>query len=189
MSLRLVSEVAPIVSSAEAKAHLRVFHGDDDAYIGGLIAAASDHLFGENSWIGRASAGSEWELTLCEFPDGRFDIPRPPLVSVGGVFYIPADGGAEVEITDFRTIGVGVKDGGFILPAKNTSWPATDGEPGSVRVEFTAGYAQTPPAIKHAALLMIGHWYENREAATEAKLSDMPMAVDALLMPYRNWPS
>lgn len=189
MSLRLVSVIAPIVSSAEAKAHLRVFHSDDDAYIDGLIATASDHLLGENSWIGRASAASEWELTLCQFPADRLDIPKPPLASVDGVFYTPADGGAEAELTGFRTLDVGVKNGGYILPAKNTSWPLTDGEPGSVRVEFTAGYAETPASIKHAALLMIGHWYENREVATEAKLSDMPMAVDALLMPYRNWPA
>ncbi|MGZ2403876.1 head-tail connector protein [Rhizobium ruizarguesonis] len=189
MSLRLVSVIAPIVSSAEAKGHLRVFHSDDDAYIDGLIAAASDHLLGENSWIGRASAASEWELTLCEFTADRLDIPKPPLASVGGVFYTPSDGGAEIELTGFRAIDVGVKDGGYLLPAKNTRWPETDGEPGSVRIEFVAGYATMPASIKHAALLMIGHWYENREAATEAKLSDMPMAVDALLMPYRNWPS
>jgi uncharacterized phiE125 gp8 family phage protein len=189
MSLRLVSGIAPIVSSAEAKAHLRVFHSDDDAYIDGLIATASDHLLGENSWIGRTSTASEWELTLCSFPSGRIDIPKPPLASVDGVFYTPSGGGAEVETIGFRTIDAGAKNGGYILPAKNTDWPETDGEPGSVRIEFTAGYAAMPASIKHAALLMIGHWYENREAATEAKLSDMPMAVDALLMPYRNWPA
>lgn len=187
MGLRLVTAVAPIVSTADAKAHLRVFHDDDDAYIDGLIAAVGDWLFGENSWLGRSAPASEWELTLCEFPDGKIDLPKPPLVSVEGVFYTPSNGGAEQEITDFRMIGEG--GNGYILPAKDTDWPETDGEPESVRIEFTAGYPTLPATIKHAALLTIGHWYENREAATEAKLSDMPMAVDALLMPYRNWAS
>ncbi|MGZ2429590.1 head-tail connector protein [Rhizobium redzepovicii] len=187
MGLRLKTAVAPIVSTADAKAHLRVMHDDDDAYIDGLIAAAGDWLFGENSWIGRSAPDSEWELTLCAFPSGKLDIPRPPLVSVDGVFYTPSDGGAEQEITGFRTIGEGAN--GYILPAKNEDWPSTDGEPESVRIEFTAGYSALPASIKHAALLLIGHWYENREAATEAKLSDMPLAVDALLMPYRNWPA
>ncbi|EJC75558.1 phage conserved hypothetical protein, phiE125 gp8 family [Rhizobium leguminosarum bv. trifolii WSM2012] len=187
MGLRLKTAVAPIISTADAKAHLRVLHSDDDAYIDGLIAAAGDWLFGENSWLGRPATASTWELTFASFPAGKICIPKPPLVSVDGVFYTPEDGGAEQEITDFRTIGEG--GSGYILPAKNADWPSTDGEPESVRIEFTAGYATLPASIKHAALLLIGHWYENREAATEAKLSDIPMAVDALLMPYRNWPA
>ncbi|MBY3543666.1 phage gp6-like head-tail connector protein [Rhizobium laguerreae] len=187
MDLRLVTAVAPILTTADAKAHLRVLHDDDNTYIDGLIAVAGDWLFGENSWIGRPAPASEWEMTMASFPVGCLDIPKPPLVTVDGVFYTPADGGAEREITDFRTFGVG--GNGYILPAIDTVWPETDGEPESVRIEFTAGYAALPASIKHAALLLIGHWYENREAATEAKLSDLPMAVDALLMPYRNWPS
>lgn len=187
MTLRLVTAVAPIISVADAKAHLRVLHDDDDGYISGLIGAAGDWLFGENSWLGRPAPASEWELTQATFPTGRLDIPKPPLVSVDGVFYMPSDGGAEQELTGFRTLGEG--GSGYILPAAGSAWPETDGEPDSVRIEFTAGYATLPASIKHAALLLIGHWYENREAATEAKLSAMPMAVEALLMPYRNWPS
>ncbi|KQV33179.1 MULTISPECIES: head-tail connector protein [unclassified Rhizobium] len=187
MNLRLTNSVAPILTTAEAKAHLRVFHDDDNSYIDALIAAAGDWLFGENSWLGRAAPSSAWEMTQAFFPVGRLDIPKPPLVRVDGVFYTPADGGAEQEIADFRTFGEG--GNGYILPAVDTDWPETDGEPESVRIEFQAGYTTLPASIKHAALLMIGHWYENREAATEAKLSELPMAVDALLMPYRNWPS
>lgn len=187
MSLRLKTAVAPIVSTADAKAHLRVMHSDDDTYIDGLIAVAGDWLFGENSWIGRPSPASEWEMKLASFPAGKLDIPKPPLVSVDGVFYAPSNGGAEQQITDFRTFGIG--GCGYIMPALGEDWPAANGEPESVRIEFTAGYGSLPASIKHAALLLIGHWYENREAATEAKLNDIPFAVDALLMPYRNWPS
>ncbi|WP_421579497.1 head-tail connector protein [Shinella sp. M31] len=187
MALRLVTEIAPIISLADAKAHLRVLHDDDNGYISGLIATAGDWLFGENSWLGRSATASEWELTRCEFPVGRIDLPKPPLVSVNGVFYTPSNGDEEQELTGFRTLGEG--GSGYILPAKDQEWPETDGEPESVRIEFTAGYAALPASIKHAALLLIGHWYENREAVAEAKLSAMPMAVEALLMPYRNWPS
>jgi len=187
MTLRLVTAIAPIISLADAKAHLRVLHDDDNGYISGLVETAGDWLFGENSWLGRAAPSSEWELTQATFPVGRMDIPKPPLVSVDGVFYTPSDGGAEQAITDFRTFGEG--GSGYILPAVDTDWPETDGEPESVRIEFTAGYALLPASIKHAALLLIGHWYENREAVAEAKLSALPLAVEALLMPYRNWPS
>lgn len=188
MSLRLVTPAAAeIASLAEAKAHLRVLHDDDDAYITGLAGVAQDWLSGENNWLGRSVVEQGWELTLDRFPSGKICLPKPPLIEVTGVFYTPSNGGAEAEITDFREVDVGVSNGGYILPAKNSDWPMADGEPGSVRIVFTAGYAEVPTSVKHAALLMIGHWYENREAATGIKLSDLPLAVDALLYPYRNW--
>lgn len=187
MSLRLLTDIAPIVSTSEAKAHLRVFHSDDDTYIDSLIAAASDWLCGEESWLGRAMATTGWELTLAGFPAGKIDLPRPPLVSVQGVFYSPSDGSAEAELTEFRVVGVGAKDGGAIYPAFNQTWPDAGREDGSVRIEFTAGYEEAPASVKHAALLLVGHWYANREAASEIKIVTLPLAVDALLMPYRSW--
>jgi uncharacterized phage protein (predicted DNA packaging) len=41
------------------------------------------------------------------------------------------------------------------------------------------------PAIGHAILLLIGHWYANREAATEAPPKAIAFGVDTLLAPYR----
>lgn len=34
---------------------------------------------------------------------------------------------------------------------------------------------------RHAARLLVGHWYANREAASEKALSEVPMAVRMLL--------
>jgi uncharacterized phiE125 gp8 family phage protein len=187
MSLRLVTPAAAtIVSLTEAKAHLRIFHDDDDAYVGGLIAAAQDWLAGEKSWLGRSVIEQKWELTLSSFPIGALKLPKPPLMSVETVFYTASDN-SETEIIGFRKMDIGVSDGGYLLPALGTAWPQTNGEPGSVRVNYTAGFENTPASIKHAALLMIGHWFEHREAASETKISDLPMAVDALLYPYRDW--
>jgi uncharacterized phage protein (predicted DNA packaging) len=41
------------------------------------------------------------------------------------------------------------------------------------------------PSIGHAILLLIGHWYSNREAATEAPPKAIAFGVDTLLAPYR----
>lgn len=39
-----------------------------------------------------------------------------------------------------------------------------------------------------AMLLLIGHWYANREAVVIGSItSDVPMAVDALISPYRHF--
>lgn len=46
---------------------------------------------------------------------------------------------------------------------------------------------EVPQAIKQAMLLLIGHWYENREAVNiGSAANEFPLAVDALLAPYRN---
>lgn len=34
---------------------------------------------------------------------------------------------------------------------------------------------------KHAARLLVGHWYANREAVSAGQMSKVPMAVDMLL--------
>lgn len=41
-------------------------------------------------------------------------------------------------------------------------------------------------AIRSAILLMVGHWYENREAViVGTSASELPLAVERLLHPYR----
>jgi len=40
--------------------------------------------------------------------------------------------------------------------------------------------------VKSAMLLLIGHWYESREAATSGPaVSTVPFGVEAILQPYR----
>lgn len=40
--------------------------------------------------------------------------------------------------------------------------------------------------IRLVVLLLVGHWYENREASvTGVSVSTLPLAVEALLQPYR----
>lgn len=192
--LKLVTPPAtPVVSLADAKRHLRVLHDDDDGYIEALVETAIGLIDGADGWLGRALGEQTWEYSLDRFPcpdansrAGRLLIPLAPLVAVDAVEYTGSDG-ADATITGFRLFGVGSTQPGYILPATGNSWPSTVCEPEVVRITFKAGYESLPAGIKHAILLMVGHWYENREAVTEAKLSDLPMAVEALLMPHRNW--
>ena len=69
------------------------------------------------------------------------------------------------------------------------SWPSTYAREDALRVTMVCGYgaaSAVPQAIKQAALLMIGHWYANRETvAIGVSVAELPMAVHALLSPYR----
>ncbi|MFC5386578.1 head-tail connector protein [Aquamicrobium segne] len=42
-----------------------------------------------------------------------------------------------------------------------------------------------PDPLKVAILLLVGHWYQNREATSSAGMASLPFAVEALIAPYR----
>ncbi|MGV1787537.1 MULTISPECIES: head-tail connector protein [Agrobacterium] len=41
------------------------------------------------------------------------------------------------------------------------------------------------PPVKHAILLLVGHWYSYREAAAEKPPQAIAFGVDALVQPFR----
>lgn len=180
-----------IVTLDEAKAHCRVDGDEENAHLTGLIAAATSWLDGRNGQLGRALITQTWEYRLTGFPSGRekIEIPLPPLQSVGGIAYTDVDGEAQT----FDTAGLVVSTGAFlgcIRPGWDQTWPSARNDADTVTITFTAGYGaaeeSVPQSLRHAALLLIGHWYENREAVQIGRIvSTQHMAVAALIDPFR----
>lgn len=46
---------------------------------------------------------------------------------------------------------------------------------------------QAPPDIAQAALLIAGHWYMNRENASDGALVDIPLNAAEILANHRAW--
>ena len=44
-----------------------------------------------------------------------------------------------------------------------------------------------PPAVNHAILLLVGHWYANREAVSFAQGQKIPNSYEYLLQPYKSY--
>lgn len=189
MALTLVTAAAaPIITLAEARRHCRVDHDDDNDYIEGLVATVADNIGGVEGWLGRSLGVATWEYRIDAFPCGKIALPFPPLSDVTEIEYVDIDGAIQT-VSGFRKFGVGSSDvAGYILPAYGESWPDTRDEPEAVRITFNAGYATLPLSIKHGALLVLAHLYENREAVG-VKMDEIPMGADALLLPHRFWPS
>ena len=189
--MALVLATAPSVepvTTAEAKAHLRVDISDDDTLIGSLVTAARA-LVEQNTR--RALVTQTWDLFADEWPEGRaFVLPMAPLQSVTGVYYTP-DGSSEATFASANYVVDAKSEPGRVMLQSAASWPGdTLEEVNGVRVRFVAGYglaAAVPEPLKMAIKLIVGHWYENREAVavTGAIPKEMPMAVDYLLWPYR----
>lgn len=172
---------SPAVSLAEAKAHLRVVGTQDDAAITGYALAATQFIEGETR---TTLAGADFVLTLPAFPAGReIPIPRPPLRAVTAVKYTDAAGTLQTLAPSSYVVDADAKPGRVVLAA-GASWPATAERPNAVRIEFAAGYASAdaiPQLLKQAVLLMLGHYYENREAAIDRRVDTVPLAVQSIV--------
>jgi uncharacterized phiE125 gp8 family phage protein len=176
------------VSLAEAKAHLRKDDTDEDTLIEGLIAAATAHLDGSTGILGRCLVTQTWRQDLDQWPcDGTIRLPLLPAQSAT-VQYVAADGTpTALPTNDFQLVADA--RGASVRRVDGATWPNLACRPDAVRVTFIAGYgaaAAVPMAIKQAMLLLVGHWFENREAVQIGQApSELPLAVDALIRPYR----
>lgn len=174
----------PVVTWAEADAHLRL-DGDDtqQTYVESLIAAATAHVDGPNGILGRAVGEQTLELRTAAFPRAYLTLPHGPVGEVVSVKYLDADGVEQTAATSLYD-----QTGDVLRLAYNQTWPSPRGDAESVRIRYTAGWAtaDVPAPIKAAILLLVGHWYANREAVNVGNItSEMPLAVDRLLAPYR----
>lgn len=163
-----------ILSLADAKAHLRVLHDDEDTLISALRDAAISHVE-RVSGVVLASADFRW--TQRSFP-ARVDLPISPVTALGDVEYLDADGATQVYV-DARLVDASV------YPAAGGYWPIAYG---SASITFTAGLASadSAPELLAAVKLMLGHLYNNREAVTAENMTELPLAVDALIQTHRS---
>jgi uncharacterized phiE125 gp8 family phage protein len=173
------------VTLAEAKAQVRVDHSDEDALITRLTAAATSYLDGRTGILGRCLVTQTWELTLDAFPDGEIELPLGPVANVVSVTYVGTAGTTQtLASSNYYFDDASLSQ--WVVPVAD--WPDTKDVANAVTVRFIAGTAaaSVPEAIRHAILLLIGHWYEQRSTVSVGMtVAEMPMAVDALLAPFR----
>jgi hypothetical protein len=75
----------------------------------------------------------------------------------------------------------GDKEPAEIWPAYGKVWPVARMMPAAVKVQFVCGYgagfANVPALMQAAMLLLIGHWYMNREAVVPGVMMELPLGV------------
>lgn len=186
-------EIMPIDGDSDAETH------PDDPLILDALAAAVD--FAED-YTGLSIVERVLEMGLDSFPSGTRNngvaMKRPPVVEI--LSFTGADGSdGEMDPGDNYVLDE-YSNPPTLYPVNG--WPSVTRTPNLIKIRYRAGYRrdlpefdsdnppelsdepEAPPlprSIKRALLLLMGHFYSNREDSVEKALATIPLGAKALL--------
>ena len=175
------------VSLGEAKAHLRVDHGDEDVLIASLITAARIHL---ETMLGLAFVTQQWNLVLDQWPQGQaMVLPLSPLQSITAIsLYDMADQASVIAPTNYSLDAL--SQPARLIWRGASPWPNPERSYNGIEISLRAGFganaSDVPQPLRQAILLLAAHWYEHREPvglASEAR--EIPQMVAMLTNTYK----
>ncbi len=185
MSLALITKpaVEPI-TLADAKAHLRVEHSDDDALISELIAAARQYL---EKVTGLVFITQTWRQFEDCWPSSRYlNTGRHPVQSIQSITVYDAQGIPQLIDADNYLLDNVSRPARLLSHTSLVAGQAMNG----IEIEFVAGYGDTgidvPDALKRALHMLSAHWYEFRGAiAPSQQPVSIPPGFAALISPWK----
>jgi uncharacterized phiE125 gp8 family phage protein len=185
MQLSLVTAPADEpLTVEEARTHLRLSGTGEDGYIAALIAAARRQC---EQKTGRCLVTQTWDVLYDSFAHadprcrGEIWLPRSPVQGVTHVKYYDAAGVQQTWSSANYQLAQGTHP--RLAPVAGVFWPGTYERLQAVEIRLVCGYgdpAAVPEDLLQWMLVMIGHWYEHREAASAKTMSALPF-IDGLL--------
>lgn len=192
--VRTVAPGVDLIEVARARSHCRIDHTDDDDLLREIIASVTGALEAPAGILRVCLLKQTWRASWSGFPSTcRIRLPIEPLISISTVEYIPEGSTTWTAFSSDYWSAYSDDLGGWVELVDDADWPDTATRPEAVRITFTAGYGvkatDVPPAILHAARLMIGHFYENREESiVGVTAQSLPLGCKALLAPFLRVP-
>lgn len=153
------------VSLVEAKAFLKVDDTAEDALITTLIGAARLHIEGVT---GRALLAQSWRVVLDAWPESLVvKLPVSPFIAVTEINAVDEAGALHaIPLAQF----MGGPDR-LLLPRSVAGMPVLRERQG-IEIDYVAGFGTEPgdvPAdIRQALLVLVGYWFEHRDAVIVA---------------------
>lgn len=156
-------------------------HADFSAELAPLIEAATSHLDGWSGVLGRCLITQTWAQSFARW--GAIMRLPFPAQAIASVAYWADDVETTLPASALRLHTDGI--GSYAAWSGGAEIPGHDSRDDAITITFAAGYgddaADVPKAIRQAALLLVAHWFRNREAVTDGKLEALPLGVRALL--------
>ena len=170
--------VSEPVDLSDAKLHLRVDSIDEDVLIEGYISAARLSI---EAHAGLALLDQSWDLVLDSWPGPVVDFNMGPVTSI---ISVSVDGKTLSPETYNLAPGLNAR----LIRTDGATWPRPKSLAAGIVVRFACGFgasgSEVPRDIRHALLMTVAHWYENRELAPGTGDQLTPPAR-RLLAPYR----
>ncbi|WP_099865120.1 head-tail connector protein [Pararhizobium haloflavum] len=175
--------VGEALTLAEAKAHLRVEHQDEDELIEALIRTAREYL---EAAAGLSLLHQSFRLFLDDWPKAQAILIRKhPVRSLDAV--VVYDGEGMPQEMDLATVRLDTarRPARLVVAAMPAPAQLTNG----IEIEFTAGYgesgADVPDVLKRAMLLHIAAMYALRGAVgRDHQPATVPPGYERLIAPY-----
>ena len=176
---------AAILTTAEAKQHLKVDTSADDTYIDNLVSAATEsaQIFTNRYFI---------KTTITQHGDTWNDMAtlfKSKVDSITHIKYYDSDNtlqtlASSVYLEDLthQPARIGLKP--------SQSFPSLADRISAVQCNYVVGYgtaaSDVPEGIRQAVLLTIGNWYENRQEVVVGRIAtELPKSAQYLLEQYK----
>lgn len=176
----------------EAKSHLRVTGTDEDGDIAGYIIGAREWIESQThlkliTQTLDLTVDDDWPYVLARgYYRSRIEFPVKPVASVTSISYVDANGTTQALAANQYALR---NDGPvpYIEPAYNVTWPVVRRQTAAITVRFVAGSAVSdiPEPLRQAMRLLVAHQYEERQIVNAASVAEIPMALEAMISPYR----
>lgn len=177
-----------VVTTAEAKAHLRVDFAADDDVIANLVTAATKRAEAETG-LALITQTIRAEMLRAPGVGVGIDLPVTPYQSITSVAYRDSDNASQTLASAAYEVIDGANSRAILVEAEDYEWPTTRDGAGSFVITYVAGFGATaasvPMDIKQGILLLVGLWYSNREDAAPVELKRIPQAAAALFSARR----
>ena len=171
------------ISTAQAKAFLRIDVSDQDTLIDELIASARTRV--END-TGRSLITTTWDLTFDAFPTARaIPMPRLPMASISSITsYDDDDSASTMSSSDYLVDTAG----GRVILNDDADWPTDLRAHNGGVIRFVAGYGSSgsdvPEPLRLATYQWLTHFYEHADPVGE--IDAVNIAYAGLIAAYRN---
>ncbi len=171
------------VALAEAKAHLRIGHDDEDALISTLIVTARRQI---ETQTGLKLIEQGWSFFRDDWPEtGIVTLPLAPLIAIGDVrTFGDDDVAATIDPSHYYVDAVSRPPRLMLRGSRVWARPGRIGN--GIEIELTVGFGPSatdvPEDLRQALLQLVGHWYESRGTGSEPR---MPLTVSAIIERYR----
>jgi uncharacterized phiE125 gp8 family phage protein len=197
--IRVVGTVTVDVSNYSVDIIKESPNSDEDDQLTDWITIAREYI---ENWTGKRLITQELEISFDDWPDtcwykkyiheaNFISLPISPIQSITSITHYDEDNTGTVWTATEYFLDTYSETPRISLTDSN-SWPTeTIRDTSSIIIKVVAGYgdlaSDVPKLYKQMIKLLVGHFYENREATTDKAINEIPMGIKDLMYQKRVW--